>query len=90
MIKSISCKLGGGGSHPKSRQAMSSRPAWCTEFQDIQGNTEKPCLKRGRKEGRKEQYLLLFSRMGVWVSALTLGGSQLPVTLDLEGSSALF
>ena len=35
---------------------MSSRPAWPTEqFQDSQGYTEKTCLQKKGKEGRREE-----------------------------------
>jgi hypothetical protein len=29
---------------------LSSRPTWSTEFQDSQGYTEKPCLKKPKKK----------------------------------------
>jgi hypothetical protein len=32
---------------------LSLRPTWSTEFQDSQGYTEKPCLKKKKK--KKEQ-----------------------------------
>jgi hypothetical protein len=41
--------------NPSTREAeagrfQSSRPAWSTEFQDSQGYTEKPCLKKQTKK----------------------------------------
>ena len=40
--------------NPSTREAeaggfLSSRPAWSTKFQDSQGYTEKPCLKKKKK-----------------------------------------
>ena len=40
--------------NPSTREAeagrfLSWRPAWSTEFQDSQGYTEKPCLKKSKK-----------------------------------------
>ena len=31
-------------------ESLSSRPAWSTEFQDSQGYTEKPCLKKDKNK----------------------------------------
>jgi hypothetical protein len=44
--------------NPSTREAeagrfLSSRPAWSTEFQDSQGYTEKPCLKKPKKKKKK-------------------------------------
>jgi hypothetical protein len=41
--------------NPSTREAetggfLSSRPAWSTKFQDSQGYTEKPCLKKTKKK----------------------------------------
>jgi hypothetical protein len=39
---------------------LSSRPAWSTEFQDSQGYTEKPCLKKtkqNRTNNKSKLYL---------------------------------
>jgi hypothetical protein len=46
--------------NPSTREAeaggfLSSRPAWSTEFQDSQGYTEKPCLRKPKKEKRKKR-----------------------------------
>jgi hypothetical protein len=34
--------------------SLSSRPAWSTEFQDGQGYTEKPCLKKKKKRKKRK------------------------------------
>jgi hypothetical protein len=47
--------------NPSTREAeaggfLSSRPAWSTnEFQDSQGNTEKPCLEKPKKKKKKKR-----------------------------------
>jgi hypothetical protein len=48
--------------NPSTREAeaggfLSSRPAWSTEFQDSQGYTEKPCLKKTNKQTNKQTSL---------------------------------
>jgi hypothetical protein len=34
---------------------LSSRPAWSTEFQDSQDYTEKPCLEKPKKKGKRKR-----------------------------------
>jgi hypothetical protein len=46
--------------NPSTREAeaggfLSSRPAWSTEFQNSQGYTEKPCLKKKKKKKERER-----------------------------------
>jgi hypothetical protein len=36
---------------------LNLRPAWSTEFQDSQGYTEKPCVKKKKKK-KKEFFVL--------------------------------
>ena len=40
---------------------LSSRPAWSTEFQDSQGYTEKPCLKKNNNKKVAMNWNLIFT-----------------------------
>jgi hypothetical protein len=48
---------------------VSSRCGWCTEFQDSQGYTEKPCLKKENKRKRRKPY-----SVADWVKSLVKSG----------------
>jgi hypothetical protein len=39
----------------KAGGILSSRPAWSIEFQDSQGYTEKPCLKKQKTKKQKNK-----------------------------------
>ena len=41
---------GARGGHRGRQISVSLRPAWSTEFQDSQGYTEKPCLKKDKNK----------------------------------------
>jgi hypothetical protein len=65
---------------------LSSRPAWSTEFQDSQGYTEKPCLKKTKTKTAKTKNDN--KKRGVWDrNSVDEDGSDLGKHCPLAGDA---